>query len=719
MARRPDFSKKDQSEILKVLVEEFRLDWMDRDTWAAKRAQALEDMFHPMKGVKLYPWQGASNVVPPMVAKAVRTVWARLVGALLNIDPIIQAMPVNPRDAQSAEARQAYLNWQIRNEIPRFRKEISTWLLDLCNGGSSILLTWFEQFPEWTTEWFAVDNFEPILDQQGQFVEAVRKTDREVLDDIFEDLISASKSADDWIVKFLDEDGVEKKGEVFIDRKDEDVRDDQLSVLIKKMMMTRRVRISAEHAEDFLVPAASTGYQKEHAHHMTRKLWMHPDDIVNMAGRRGFHMLTKESADKLSMAVGHVISDEERSAQVLDTFTGIDSVWGVTGHRRGMLRIFEHYRPWKINGKTFDMIFYTLPILNKLLGWEYHATKFGHGRRPVTDGCFIPLTKRAEGAGVWHMVNPYQEEASVLINQMNDRGNLRNNPILLAEMNAGINAGSIRSRAPGDILWVRDVNRIRALDWQVEPYNEFPMLTQMFAFGEQAAGVGDLQSGVSPNRPNAPRTARGTLALIGEGNVTLDAHIMLVHEAFRELIFQIDGLNQQFTSPEQRFSITGKEELTITRKDFRARVRFFFSGNTSNTNPQVQQAVAQFLFEALAQHPFFTGEYVQMDQLALQGSWKLLNHFIKQHAPGKDANFVLGELETYLQAAQQAQQQQAQQQQELQQLQLQLAGQEAERDDLKVQTSAMKVAGDISDKKAGRQVNVLEMLNNSREAQVA
>lgn len=718
MARRPNFTKSEQQEILKVLTKEFREDWQDRQIFARKRAQAVEDMFLPVRGVKSYPWEAASNVIPPMVAKAVRTVWARMVGALLNIDPVVQAMPINPRDAKSAEARQAYLNYQIRNEIPRFKKEVATWLLDLCNGGHALLLTWFEQCPDWQTEYLVDDNFIPILDEQtGELLEAVRKSDRDVLDGIFDDLISSRKSDEEWLVKFLDDDGILKEGDVFIDREDEDVRDDQLSVLIRKMMMIRRVRVESKLAEDFLVPSTSTGYQKENAHHMTYKLWMHPDDLVDVAGRRGFHQISPKDGDRLHNMLGHFLPDEERTQEVLDQLTGVESVWGITGHSRGMVRVLMHFRPWKIAGRTYDMIFYTLPLENKLIGWEYHSVLFGHNRRPVTDAVFIPLPQRAEGVGVWHMVSPYQEEASVLLNQMNDRGNLRNNPMLLAERNAGISTGALQSRAPGDILWVRNISQVQPLSWNVEPYNEFPMLTQMFAFGEQAAGVGDLQAGVAPNRPNAPRTARGTLALIGEGNVILDAHVHILHEAFTELIHQIDGLNAQFTSPEERFSITGKEELTISKRDFRARVRFFFSGNTSNTNPQVQQAVAQFLFENLAPHPFFTGEYLQMPLSAIKHQWRLLDHMIRQHAPGKDSEFILDPLEVLLEEAQQFRQQQAQQQQTLLEQELLTSEREAEREDMKAVTQALKTAGGVQKDRAEEERNIIEMLIGASQGQ--
>jgi hypothetical protein len=719
MPRLPKFSEEKQTEIVKILSEEFQQDVLDQDVWQDRRAQALDDLFSPSRGIKTYPWSGASNITPPLVAKAVRTVWPRLVGALLNIEPIVQAMAVDPRDQDSAEARAAYINYQVKNVIPRFKREISTWLLDLTNGGSSVLLTWFEQQDNWLADWMALDNSVPQFDPlTGELEQIFRKTDREVLEEIFsaEDILSAVKRGEEYKVKFLDDDGLEKQSEVFIDRDDKEVRDDQLSVLVKKMMRMRRVRVQSDRSENYVLPASASGYQRENSHHLARKIWMHAEDIEEFSGPREFNNLHKDEVQDLKRMVGFGGAgfEQDTEEEVIDRFLGSEKVWGLTGTRKSQVRVLEHYRPWKIDGRRFDMIFWTIPSLNKLAGWDYHTARFRHGRRPVTDVAFIPITKRPHGAGIWHLTHPYQEEAAVLFNQMNDRGALRNNPILLAEQNSGINPTAVRERAPGDVLTVRSVDRISPLTWGVEPLNDLPLLQQVFAYSEQAAGVGDIQIGVQPNRPNAPRTARGTLALIGEGNIILDTHVMLIQEAFAELIHQIDGLNEQYIGPEERFSITGKEEQVIRQSDFRSRVRFFFSGNTTNTNPQVQQAVSQFLIQNLVEHPIFTGAFVEMPEIAIRTQWKLLNHFIKQHVPGKDSTFILPELEELMQIAQQIAQQKQQQLQALQEAQLGSEGRDQDRQDLDSQTKALKVAGDISQ---GRSQNILQLIQGGRESE--
>jgi hypothetical protein len=486
----------------------------------------------------------------------------------------------------------------------------------------------------------------------------VRLTDREILDELFEDLRKATaKGKHSYDIRF-GEDGFVYAARVTIDREDPQVRENQVSVFIEREYIEGNVRVKVIDIEDLIVPAAATGVQKENAHHLFRTYWLYPEDIANKVATGEFHNLKEVDFVKLDIMRGEELSDDNSLVKrAKDDLDCIDQVSGLSGFEQSKIRVVECYYPW---GNS-QMIFQWIPGIKKLASWDYHSVRFGHGRRPFVLLPFIPIANRTYGIGIADMLDPLQQEAATIFNQMNDREDLVNNPVMLVEQNAGVNPNVFRALPPGAVVSVRNVERVRPLEWQKNPHSGLPIIQNLFAMSEQLAGVGDIQAGVQPNRPNAPRTARGTLALISEGNIILDTHIMLAQEKFKEVLHQIDGLLRQYMPPERQFPITGKQETgVVTRDNFRSSVKFYFSGNTVNTNIQAKQQTAQFLFQNLVGHPFFTGEFLQMPPLSIEATWRLLNYFAEQHLPGKDATFFFPQLEALLDFATQSQQAQAQ-----------------------------------------------------------
>lgn len=699
MPRRPQFTKKEHDEIVKLIRDELHDDLVDHQTWVDKRAQALEDMIHANRGIKDYPWEGASNITPPLVAKLVRAVWPRITNAILGMSPLVQAVAVNPADQEDAEARAAWHNHRIVNMISRFKRKISTWIIDFVHGGDAVLKVTSDLERDYEPEWRVLDNFVPITNEMGEIVDALPKTDEAVLDEVFENGVSyTKKGGGEYKVTYLDE-GREYTAFVMIDRDDPAVREDELSVTIEGEKVDRNLNLRVVTTGSLIPTAGATGLQYPHSHHLSELHWFTVEEIK--MNPSFFNLSKKDLKDLEKMSKGELLPvNPELVEEVEDDVTGVPYVWGLSGVKQKKIRVIEHYRPYTTRGRQKQMIFWVIPALDKLARWDYVKTIFGHGQRPYVDAQFLPLPNNPRGLGLWHLVHPYQDEASTIFNQMNDRENLRNNPQLLVAKTAGISAGDMEGKPPGTVHMVRDPSLVVPLQWPLEDHMGMSILQNIFAYAEQIAGIGDIQAGIQPNRPNAPRTARGTLALISEGNIIIDTHIALVQEAFAELIMMIDALDEQYMPPEIRFMTTGKQERVITRQQFRKKVRFFLSGNTTNTNQQVQQAVSELLYTSLRENPFFTGAYLQLDPLAIVGHHKITMELVQKHAPHQDASSFLQPVERYIQEAQQFQQAQAQAQEEKNRFERQMALRKAEREDLDTQIDAFEATGKVqSDRK--------------------
>jgi hypothetical protein len=655
MPRRPTFDKLEHDKIVGKLFESIQEDLESRMEWVEKRVRNFEDWVNPNPNLKTHPWEGASNITPPLIAKAVRALHSRLLGSIFNADPLVHVLPVDVNNREAARVREKFLNEQLRNEIPNFYRELNTALLDMIIHGTSFMMVWYERNHEVSPEWLVMDRF-----QQLSSGEEVPRTDQELIEEALIDVRSAEALGEARYEVDHIENGFERTSIVSVDRDDVELQRDKVSVTVEKEVVTEGIRVKNLELEDLVFPANATSLQIEDSHHNFRLFWLYPNQVRSRFEKGDYHNLVVEDVERLEKLSGGVHGtglpdDVTNVKEAKDAYQGVDFVNGTSGIEDGKILVVEAYYPWDTNDDGMDeqMVFTWIPEIKKLATWDFLRVRFGHGRRPFVPFSFVPICGRIYGIGLGEMLEDLQAEAATIINQMNDRENLMNNPTMLVEQNAGISPSVFRNLPPGSAIPVRNVERVRPLEWAKDPHSGIQILQQIYAFSEQIAGIGDISTGVQPNRPNAPRTARGTLALISESNIIVDTHVLNAQfMAFQELLHQIDGLNKQYVPAERVFFVIGEEDpLKITREDFRERVKFFFSGNTANTNIQVKQSLAQFLFQNLISTPLFTGQFVQMPEISIQTLYRLIEHFVREHVPGKDSQFLLPPLEEFTQIA--------------------------------------------------------------------
>jgi hypothetical protein len=161
----------------------------------------------------------------------------------------------------------------------------------------------------------------------------------------------------------------------------------------------------------------------------------------------------------------------------------------------------------------------------------------------------------------------------------------------------------------------------------------------MFGMADRI-GVSPLTGG-STNTPNAPRTARGTLALISEGNLKVDILVSLAQkEGFQELMQQLFGLYSVYMADEKYFWATGgdrkrRPEL-MSRRLMRGRFEFRFRGNTVNTNPEVQRTLSQIRYQVASTNPLYANDPVKFREL--------LRDFLDAHSDGTSVDRILPDL---------------------------------------------------------------------------
>jgi len=263
-----------------------------------------------------------------------------------------------------------------------------------------------------------------------------------------------------------------------------------------------------------------------------------------------------------------------------------------------------------------------------------------HGHRPFSAMHFVSPTDRFYTQGVAEILAPINIQVNTTINQINDAQELQNNPFGFYQP-AGMTADheTLQSIPPGTLIPTNDIQSVIFPRWGTQPLANGNVIDSVLLFADRIS-VSPFSGGNTQVR-NAPRTARGTLALISEGNVKSDLLVaMAQREGWREVLFQITGLYRENLTDEKYFWATGRDKKSyaemIAPRQLKGKFEFTFTGNTTNTNPEVQRTLSQIRYQTGVANPLY-----QFDMVALR---ELLRDFYQHFSEGSDITKFLPKL---------------------------------------------------------------------------
>lgn len=139
--------------LLEYLVEEHRRARSDRkekeDSWIefqkAYRAKPIDE-------VKEFPFYGASNIVIPLIATDVDTLFARVMGMLFEIENLWSVTATMPEMEPIAPRLTEFLKWAQHNEI-KLEGPLGDWILEIMKLGTGILKQRYHREMKKVYEW--------------------------------------------------------------------------------------------------------------------------------------------------------------------------------------------------------------------------------------------------------------------------------------------------------------------------------------------------------------------------------------------------------------------------------------------------------------------------------------------------------------------------------------------------------------------------------------
>lgn len=87
---------------------------------------------------KTFPFYGASNLVLPVIATDVDTIFSRIMGILFAPENLWSARPLNDQMVEYAPRVQEFMQWAQHNELGVY-DAVADWVLELCKLGTSVL----------------------------------------------------------------------------------------------------------------------------------------------------------------------------------------------------------------------------------------------------------------------------------------------------------------------------------------------------------------------------------------------------------------------------------------------------------------------------------------------------------------------------------------------------------------------------------------------------
>lgn len=496
--------------------------------------------------------EAASNLPVPYVQWNIFTKWAKEMDSLFGDDAEITAVPVGPSNYQRDKKIGLYMTWRVLNSMKLVNPFCVFVFRKLLFGRSFAFSPWKR------------DTFE-VLDPQDGY------KPKDVVDYEGPDFYPCWP--DDVIVPAEDVQSIH-----------------QFSYVIRRVYV---------RPEDLLKGEEEGRYQN------IRKNW---DKIVNLAQhgiQRDFEgeEIKREKDEAEGILYQRPLSSGEW-VMVLEWYGRWRPI--KKGPRGGMPTAGE----WDFDKREMHQREYVVKYLYDLhlvIGLQdlqqLYPTK--KNRRPFVEASMVK-DGSYWGMGLAEMLINLEDELRVNHNQATEAGQMAMQPPIGYRPASGFNADTFKLE-PGLAI---------PLDNPTEDVKEITITANMdmatwkeqavLAYGEKLTGMSDLQMGRQQDRPNAPRTARQTVALLEEGNVRISLDTKVLAEDMALVLAHFWDLEYMFAPEEQFFRVTeedaggafpvnnGGSILTWEERDGRYDFRLKFANSVWSREAAKEKTLARY-----------------------------------------------------------------------------------------------------------------------------
>jgi hypothetical protein len=532
-------------------------------------------------------WRGSTELLPsdwylvPLTQWQVFAKWAKEHGALFGDDAEITATPIGPSDARNTKKASRFMTWLVFEHMKLITKASIFNFRKTLFGRAFALSTWER------------DTFRiPTID--GSEVEAVHYEGPG-----FENL---------W-------------------------------------------------PDDIIVPAEDVNSIQEFSF-VCRKFNATPDQLLEDDG------ITYQGIEEMfPELVNAAVQGRSRDADESQIQAAKDSIEGVihdgSMSAKGTLQVIAWYGKWRmLKGRgdateenlsrrekfERDLVVYYLPALHKVIGVQDLGAMYPlkKHRRPIVEASLVK-DGSYWSAGFGELLDKAEIELT-RNHALGDRaGKLSVGPVIFYTQASGFDPQTFEY-TPGTSYCVDNPQAINVVDFKANM--EYPVLKEQTVtkYAENVTGLNDMNLGRASDKPNAPRTARQTLALLSEGDIRASLDTASLREDWGRILDHFWDLCAMYAPKLMFFRVTEEDAAGLfqtqdggaylTEDERFGRYDFAIKFATSATDKQAKKQEAIELYQVRVTNPLVATNpralWVCLDQVSKAFGDNLLRDVIPE-----------------------------------------------------------------------------------------
>lgn len=540
-------SEKDQQvlvEKIMYLVEKDEADWKE---YIDVRKEC-RDLYEGKRQPKSEPWPNCANVSTQIVTMVVEILHSRLFPSTWN-ENLIYWKPMEKTDIENVDNICKFMKWVVK-EIG-MREAVDDFVHNLILDGTAVLKI------RWVSEWKWILRKLPRKDFGLRRVKNVLLT---------------------WF-------GGKKKVQT----------EDQLYTIKYEYKKFEKCKVEVIDLEDIGFPLFSVPSSREEELEYIWHRFSPSYDQLKKLQDEGVY----ENVDKIAAHIEEQIKLEgAKKSDVEAEHTRITQ-----NKYNQRLECIEMYMPYE-----GEEAIITIDRKSKtFLGAKSILSISKIGERPFVIGQLIRRTNRMLGKGLAETVMPHQKEMDAIHNQRLDAGTMAIDPIGVYRAGSGFEPEKIEIQ-PGIWLPLDDINDAK---WIVVPNNvmvSFQEERMIMELIEKITSVGAYQSGQESDVIRSRATARGTMAIIQQGEVRFNVLGKRIQASLVRALNKVLRQYQEKIPPGLATRVLGPdgEELfpeNIAPEDLAGNYDSYMVMDSTGGDKSADRQVKMTAYELLMQNP--------------------------------------------------------------------------------------------------------------------
>lgn len=550
------------------------------DRWTARfeAVRSIKGLTYggdPDKFPKLEPWKYASDIGVPIEAITIRAIIARFIKTIFQ-KPICNVSGRGGEDQNDAKVIQEYNEYTLEDEM-NYERQFYDVMMDvsLAGDGNGKLIEADEEY-EWEETYFTIihpETGEPIPDPQT----------KNEYDDNWPNGYPVEVAEDFQPEPDITTGLVPEVKEITVDKKEQ------------TYFGTKLIPISPK---DLLLPEGADTWDYNEL------------PFVGHLFRKNWHWLKKREGDAEDGFYENIdkIKPEKEEKGKISTTGKVElvEVWG---------KLDMPYKTGKDdekNNKVREIIALYAIEKRELLGWIVNPYK---GKRMIFHWQIMPMPHRARGKSIPEFAKGLRELVDSLFNNMIDRDTINSNPPFMYDEDSGFDP-EIHEFGPNEFWGVSDQTRLSRLDMgNSQEFRSQWIIEFTMGLLQKLFGVTDYTLGSESNIASN-KTARGIMAIIGEGNYSFDTMIKLLQmtnkKFFEANIAMHAKMMKEADMEEKVFYVTESQDnpyRKIARDALALKWNFIPRGTSVNDNVDKKREDAGKVLAELSALPFFNPEF--------------------------------------------------------------------------------------------------------------